>query len=867
MQFDKKRLLGAMLSTAMALPAFADSQITIIQTGDFHGHLVARPNLRSNADYPGQMVGGLARVAAKIKEIQAGKGGAGNSLLLHTGDTIQGSGEALYTRGQALVDVVDMLGIDHFAPGNWDYVYGTDRFVELFGDNGKTLPAQALGDPNNKNFGNRWGALAANLYYTSNANGAPPDPTSFSSDQGANLTQAEYNNYVSWYMQHGTRVLKPYAVHTINGVKIGVLGCTTSRGPQVVGKWVTAGMEFTDCRNEAKTFTKILRTVEQVDVVVMITEIEIGRNIELVKTLGDDEHIDIVLNSDMHEESIAPIKVKHGTDKTTWILEAGQDGTLLNEVTLSVHEGTVTGMEHHAHRIDDRITEDVAVANKVAQVRAPYNENFDASIPCGTGSPYLNPFTKSTCLKGPLSETIGTTKVGLQRNNYSDEDMPAVIEGSSHDLIADAIRWWAKSDLATVRGFRYGTHVAPYGAITRNDLYHYIPIGARVGKVSRITLNQLRNQVDNSSLAVFSSTPGAVVTPRPAYNNATYAVYGTANGTSPGAGLPGGGLDGNSLGFGGGWMFSYSGEGFHMDFDPYFVPSWQTVYPGNATASSAAGIYLGNNTQISKPAADTSRARNMTVKMPCKYLPPAEQFAAPAGNASGCIDPEAKFATVLTNGTDGKYTTNWVTNYGSGVNAKPGATAKDTYLLNPTGWQFLKGTPNNPLGALAVKAPFQAPLFTAAGYFYAQSPNTVNNCNNCFPTGPSQAPSVVEGSSVLLNPDAAYLLPVNADPTTHEAMLDKYLNPVVKKDETKADGLARDANNHPVVDGDPIDLTEIVEKYVKSLGGEVNETNLPSHRISLQKALPAATSEGLRIMQPLCGTIGLTAAQAAACPQ
>lgn len=97
----RKQLLGAMLGAAMATTAYADSQIAIIHTGDFHGHLTPRPNLRSTVDYPGQMVGGLARVATKIKQIRAGKAGAGKTLVMHTGDTIQGSGEALYTRGQA----------------------------------------------------------------------------------------------------------------------------------------------------------------------------------------------------------------------------------------------------------------------------------------------------------------------------------------------------------------------------------------------------------------------------------------------------------------------------------------------------------------------------------------------------------------------------------------------------------------------------------------------------------------------------------------------------------------------------------------------------------------------------------------------
>ncbi|MCK7496299.1 MAG: hypothetical protein MZW92_39300 [Comamonadaceae bacterium] len=66
--------------------------------------------------------GGLARVYTVIKDIRKQDPKA---LLINTGDTIQGSAEALYTRGQALVDVLNAFGIDAFAPGNWEFVYGT----------------------------------------------------------------------------------------------------------------------------------------------------------------------------------------------------------------------------------------------------------------------------------------------------------------------------------------------------------------------------------------------------------------------------------------------------------------------------------------------------------------------------------------------------------------------------------------------------------------------------------------------------------------------------------------------------------------------------------------------------------------------
>lgn len=847
MQFRKTLLLGAMLSAVAATPAYADGQITIIQTGDFHGHLVARPNLRSNADYPGQMVGGLARIKTKIQEIQAAKGGAGNTLVLHTGDTVQGSGEALYTKGQAIVDVVDMLGINAYAPGNWDFVYGPERFIELFATSLKPnlppLPEQALGHTVQAPFGTRWNGLAANLYLTSLTGNAPKDPTDTGTDQDTNVSQAEYAAYAQWYSgdkangePNAQRVLPPYAIQYVNGVKVGIVGCTTSRGPQVVGKWVTEGLEFTDCTNEIKKYATLLRTQEHVEVLVLISEIEIGRNIQIIKSLGADQHVDVVLNSDMHEETLVPIEVTDAAGNKTWIIEAGQDGTLVGEIALTVHAGAVTGMEHHAHRIDDRIAEDTAVANKVAQVRAPYNEGFDATIPCNSNSPYWNSFTEATCLSGPLSEVIGNTEVALHRSNFSHESMAAVVEGSSHDFIADAMRWWAKSDMATVRGFRFGTHVAP-GPITRNDLFHYVPIGPRVGKVSRISANQLRNQIDNSSLAVFSTDPNNAITPRPSYNNALYAPGGAKQNESPGAGLPVKGGAGNALGWGGGWLFAYSAEGFHVNLAPYFIPSWQRINP-----ASGSGIYLSTNSQTQTPPTDTSRARSLTVKMPCKYLPPAEIAL------SGCnvADTTTRYTTTITTATDGSYTANWKANYATGTPYTP-------YLLNPDGWIYLQGTPNQPNTTLTINQHFKAPLFTAAGFWYKQSPNTVNNCNNCYPGG---------RSFTVGDANAAYVLPVNVG-ADGNAALDANGDPIFVRDAVTNAVIME--NGKPKIEGAPIDVTVVIEKYLASLANQtVTSALLPLNRISLVDnagttpiSLPDFTGTlGFPIMQPLCGTIG-----------
>lgn len=732
--------------------------ITLIHTGDFHGHLTARPNLRSDGD--GRLEGGLARVATVIKKIRRNNR---HSLLVHTGDTTQGSGEALYTRGQALVDVVDMLGIQAFAPGNWDFVYGPDRFKEFFGSG-------------------RWGALASNLYTTAqhNADGRIVDAAgdvvisaAFPDGIPATLprvhTQAQYDDWQQWYTDHGERILPPYSIKRIGGLKIGILGCTTRRGPQVVGSWVVDGIEFSNCQKEIARFVPELRDPagHNVDLLILLTEVELGVNVQMVENsaaLDGANHVDVILNSDMHEETLEPLQIwNKSRTRRTLLLEEGQDGTMLGELKLKVQDKTVVDWDFTAHRIHDGIPEDRRVARKIAEVRAPFTTAFDGSIPCTPNSPYYNSFS-GTCLKGPLDAVVGSTLVGLHRSNYADEDMPAVLEGSSHDFIADAIRWWSASDVATVRGFRYGTHVQP-GPITRNDLYHFIPVGARIGKAGRIHVAQLRNQVDNSSQAVLSSDPGSeLVEDAPKNNN----------------------------GWAGGWLFAYSGDRFSVKFDPYWYRT---------------------------PNVD-SRARELKVAMPCTSLPAAEQ--------AGCVGTAV---TQITNATNGAWMPNW-----SGALPAP----VTTYALQtdpiPPGqkpWNFKVGTATRQN---------QLPVLTVAGYWYDRSALKINNCPNCNPIGTSGDDNA---------PDAPYILPVNLDPATGGPLLDADGKPVLLRG---ADGsIVRNADDVPQAAGEPIELVEVIEKYLAATG----PANPLPHRITLVDgaALPGRAVHPFPVMQPLCGTI------------
>ena len=259
-------------------------------------------------------VGGFAHLATLIKRLKASRPGA---LLLDGGDTWQGSGTALWTNGQDMVEACLALGVDVMT-AHWEMTLGEKRVMEIV----------------NGDFKNKISFLAQNIKTT----------------------------------DFGDRVFDAYTLKEMNGVLVAIIGQAFPYTPIANPRYLIENWTF---GIEEENLQKTVNEVRGKGAKVVVLLSHNGMDVDL-KMAGRVQGIDAILGGHTHDGVPAPIQVSN-KGGVTLVTNAGSNGKFLGVLDFSVKDGKVSDMRYKLLPVfSDLLPADPTMASLLDKLRSPF---------------------------------------------------------------------------------------------------------------------------------------------------------------------------------------------------------------------------------------------------------------------------------------------------------------------------------------------------------------------------------------------------------------------------------------------------------------------------------------------------------------
>lgn len=275
-------------------------------------------------------VGGFAHLATLVKRMKASRPGA---LLLDGGDTWQGSGTALWTNGQDMVDACKLLGVDVMT-GHWEFTLGMERVKEIV----------------DKDFSGKVDFVAQNV------------------------KTADF----------GDPVFKPYVIREMNGVPCAIIGQAFPYTPIANPRYLVADWEFgIQDQNMQKMVDEARGKGAQVVVVLSHN----GMDVDL-KMASRVRGIDAILGGHTHDGMPVATLVANPGGQTI-VTNAGSNSKFLGVLDFQVKDKKVTDFRYKLLPVfANMLPADQEMAALISKVRAPYESKLAEKLAVTEGLLY-----------------------------------------------------------------------------------------------------------------------------------------------------------------------------------------------------------------------------------------------------------------------------------------------------------------------------------------------------------------------------------------------------------------------------------------------------------------------------------------------
>ena len=300
-----------------------------VQPGTAMAHALTYLDFEQAAQRYGK-VGGFAHLATLVKRLRASRPGA---LLVDGGDTWQGSGLALWTKGQDMVDACKLLGVDVMT-GHFEFTLGMQRVQEIV----------------EKDFAGKVDFVAQNIKTT----------------------------------DFGDPVFKHYAMREINGVPCAVIGQAFPYTPIANPRWMVADWEF---GIQDEHMQKVVDEARAKGAKVVVVLSHNGMDVDL-KMASRVRGIDAILGGHTHDGMPVASVVKNGGGQTL-VTNAGSNGKFLGVLDLQVKDGKVQDYRYKLLPVfANMLPADKDMDALITRMRAPYEAKLSEQLAITEGLLY-----------------------------------------------------------------------------------------------------------------------------------------------------------------------------------------------------------------------------------------------------------------------------------------------------------------------------------------------------------------------------------------------------------------------------------------------------------------------------------------------
>ncbi len=498
------------LSLALALPGLSIAEgLTVLHIGDQESWLIsAQGNLRDNSGQAISFYGGVDRLATVIANAKNAATTAGKSVVtLNAGDSflpgprLNASFVNLATAandgGQDFYDAIAsrQIGFDATTFGNHEF------------DLDNTGPVAA-----------RFAEVSGSTYLS------------------VNLDFSVTPEFAA--LQASGKVAKSKIVTTSGGKKVGIIGATTPLLPGISSPPDNIMMNWSAANTEDQNLQAMLplvqaeinrlRNEEGVTVVIVMSHLQNAQN-EITKMIPGLTGVDLVISGGGHElmsdpddqlisGGVAPTFTTHpvyATDaasKSVPVVTGHFGNRYVGEVNLTIDDttGAVTSIDSTRMIRVSGQTMDFTSTNAttgVVTITDPADQDAvfgDATIKANVVTPVLNYInilnaqiigTTATKLNGPthtsckpVSPATRCTFVAGVRN----------AETGLGNLVADAMRFAGKTDVAIQNGGGIRTNIGTAGNVTMGDTFNILPFTNLVKRAPVMNATQLKDILEHS---------------------------------------------------------------------------------------------------------------------------------------------------------------------------------------------------------------------------------------------------------------------------------------------------------------------------------------------------------------------------------